>query len=220
MPSTPAGIPTGPSDNGGATPVEDSAYSRIFYGDGRRLWRDSGLSAGEPWLISADPDGTGSSETGLNHLSDSFFSMVDLGRSGRPALIQYAGPGAAIGGGDDATDIFGETEDEGVRVHAGYDWGVRYGFFEPSGDPWPADVDLGVSGLGGRYPHERQVILADFDGDGFVDQLRLFTERDSAARSRLQQRRELQRHLPRPHPRDDPGPHDRGGGPLGRHHRA
>ncbi|MBK9370986.1 MAG: hypothetical protein IPN01_32630 [Deltaproteobacteria bacterium] len=167
------------SANNGATPVEGSEYSRIFYGDGRRLWRDSGLSAGEPWLISADPYGTGSSETGLNHLSDSFFSMVDLGRSGRPALIQYAGPGAAIGGGDDATDIFGETEDEGVRVHAGYDWGVRYGFFEPSGDPWPADVDLGVSGLGGRYPHERQVILADFDGDGFVDQLRLFTERDS-----------------------------------------
>jgi hypothetical protein len=167
-------------DNGGAIPVEDSAYSRIFYGDGRTIWRDSGLSAGEPWLISADPYGTGSGETGLNHLSDSFFSMVDLGRSGRPALIQYAGPGAAIGGGDDATDIFSETEDEGVRVHAGYDWGVRYGFFEPSGDPWPADVDLGVSGLGGRYPHERQVILADFDGDGFVDQLRLFTERDSA----------------------------------------
>jgi hypothetical protein len=167
------------SANNGATPVEGSEYSRIFYGDGRRLWHDSGLSAGEPWLISADPYGTGSSETGLNHLSDSFFSMVDLGRSGRPALIQYAGPGAAIGGGDDATDIFGETEDEGVRVHAGYDWGVRYGFFEPSDDPWPADVDLGVSGLGGRYPHERQVILADFDGDGFVDQLRLFTERDS-----------------------------------------
>jgi RHS repeat-associated protein len=151
-----------PSDSGGATPVETSAYSRIFYGDGRRRWFDSGLSAGEPWLITADPDGTGSRETGLNHLSDSFFSMVDLNRAGRPALIQYGG-----------------LDDDGAPVvRAGYDWGARYGFFEPTGDPWPADVDLGVSGLGGRYPHERQVILADFDGDGFVDQLRLFTERD------------------------------------------
>ena len=90
--------------------------------------------------------------------------MVDLGRSGRPALIQYGG-----------------LDDDGAlpAVRAGYDWGVRYGFFEPSGDPWPADVNLNVSGLGGRYPHERQVILADFDGDGFVDQLRLFTERGS-----------------------------------------
>lgn len=142
---------------GGEVPLEGSEFSRLFYGDGRGGFTDSGLGAGEPWMIAVEPGGT----SAYNHHANNHMQVVDVDRSGSLALLQYAGE---------------DAEGQSV-VLGGYDRGLLQGYF-PAWSGWPADFDPGVSVLGGKYPHESQVLFADFDGDGFPDQLRLRADRE------------------------------------------
>ncbi|MCB9765967.1 MAG: hypothetical protein H6739_39700 [Alphaproteobacteria bacterium] len=132
-------------------PDPASAFSRIFYGDGRGGFHDSGLSAGLPFDTDVEDAAL------WPRLDDRFtldaFTALDVDRSGAPELLQLAGLDA-----------------DGLAVLGGaYDRGLVEGFGLVADAP--ADFSLGISALGSDYPWRSRAAIADFDGDGFPDQL-------------------------------------------------
>ncbi|MBY6204264.1 RHS repeat-associated core domain-containing protein [Halomonas denitrificans] len=160
------GTPLCEEDNvcGWITDGDDDPYSRIFWGDGRGGFVDSGLAAGAPLLdyqpSVLDMDGTPQDARQVGR----FVSMLDLDRSGRPELLATT-QGAFVGG---------------------HVWrGLREGYGSTSVAGGVADA----RGLDRRFtlPFERNPdrgdscetsstipTFGDFDGDGFVDVLTFY----------------------------------------------
>ncbi|MCB9762542.1 MAG: hypothetical protein H6739_22275 [Alphaproteobacteria bacterium] len=147
-------------------PVETSLFSRIFYGDGRGGFVDSGLSAGRPFMAEVDLSHYGFLlNGGWFHTFREHFAALDLNRSGTVELLQLEMGGGGAGG----------------VVMGAYDRGLidGFGLVASGGEDVPVDFDPGLSAIGGQMPWPGSTVLADFDGDGFSDLL-IFDPQPSA----------------------------------------
>ncbi len=151
-------------------PDLDSAYSRIFYGDGRGGFYDSGLSAGQPWMAHVDYSGLGDPALKLAHTFANNAAFIDVNRSGQAELIQVNTHGSATSG-------VPYTQLAAARIHNGIAQGYE---LTSSGSVGAAADDaravgtiLPMTQIGAQFPLPHSTLSADWDGDGFVDFLEM-----------------------------------------------
>ena len=157
-----------------SVPRVESVHSQLYFGDGYGYFIDSGLAAGAPLLAEVP----GTPET-RNRSWRGTLQTFDLDRAGSAALIGSHSPGAgamSLWGGHfrglhDGFGLQPQTVMLEIRNDAGDLLEVREATLQV-----PSDLDMQVpySGSGDDcFAKAVYPLWADFDGDGFVDRLKV-----------------------------------------------
>jgi RHS repeat-associated protein len=134
--------------------VEDSAYSRMFFGNGKGGFVDSGLSAGPPVLL--EPSDWDVDPIENTRMSIGMLGAIDFDRDGRSELLQTSAvhPGHLSFGFTEIESVDPSTGGFGVAIDA-----LVGSFVGESYAAWPcSEVAKGIA-------------FGDFDGDGFLDRV-------------------------------------------------
>lgn len=134
-------------------PILDSAYSRIWWGNGKGGFVDSGLSAGPPVLL--DPLDWGALATDFTRIVPGTLSAIDFDRDGRSELLQstYEGPDRFGYGWATCPSVLPSSGGYGVAADAL----LSAHEITVANSAWDCSELARTTGWG------------DFDGDGFLD---------------------------------------------------
>lgn len=158
------------------SPAVETAFSRIYFGDGTGAVHDGLISAGPPPLAELDIDPDQPSESGFDAEEEIRFGNAKYG----PDRWRYASTIAAVDlDGSGRLDLI-----YGLGLPASPDGGLyRDGFAVDAGgalsavgsthDRTIAETYLPGFALSSRLIPPHDELLADWDGDGFVDVLRV-----------------------------------------------